>query len=142
MVGASTEIDLAPFIREVTAKLPANCFIITANGDSASPFDAYAQATVPLQPQRIATFNFSIRTTSLLDVQSWLIALQDVDGFTDALPGTIKAEADGTLTTAITMHVDTRALANRFAPETEDEGSGESSEDADTESADAEGGDQ
>jgi Tfp pilus assembly protein PilN len=134
-IGASTEIDFAKFFRDVTATLPANCSIVTANADGGSPFEVYAQAVVPLQPQRIATLNFAVRTTSLLDVQAWLDSLQDIKGFTDAMPTAVKAEPDGTMTAAITMHVDTGALSNRFASVADAKSPSTASEPAGTEGA-------
>lgn len=122
VVGSSTEINLADFLAEVQSRLPAGAAISTANVDSSTPMDGYAQATVPLQPQRIATFNFAVRTLAINDVRDWLISLEDVPGFADAVPGAVTLQVeDGSYLSAVTLHVNSLALSNRFAPETEEE---------------------
>jgi hypothetical protein len=114
IVGASTEIDFVAFLSEVQSMLPAGAAIVSVNAETASPLDGYAQATTPLLPQRIGTVNFSVRVPGLEAVRDWLLALETVDGFADALPGTTALQADGSYLVAVTMHVDTDALANRF----------------------------
>lgn len=113
-VGSSTEIDFAAFLASVQAILPPNATIKTVAADTATPLDGYSQSTVPLQPQRIATFSFSVGTATLADVALWLRSLESVTGFADALPGAAVAQADGSYLTAVTVHVTTDALANRF----------------------------
>jgi hypothetical protein len=110
LVGASTEIDFAEFLSQVQALLPPGATIMTVTADTASPLDGYAQSTVPLQPQRIATFSFSVSTATLADLALWLTNLQSVTGFADALPGAAVAQGDGSYLTAVTMHVTTDAL--------------------------------
>lgn len=133
VVGASTEIDFAAFLADVQSRLPGGAVMVSVNAETGSPLDGYAQATTPLLPQRIATINFSVRTASLEDVRAWLLALETVEGFADALPGTTALQPDGTYLVAVTMHVNTDALANRFVEvEGEDQAEAEATDTTDT----------
>lgn len=118
VVGASTEINLTALLSDVQSKLPAGAVIDTASVDTATPLDAYGQSAAPLQPQRVATLTFTVITPSIPDVRSWLIALEEVVGFTDAVPGTIALQENGDYLSAVTMHVNSDAFSNRF-PATE-----------------------
>lgn len=122
LVGSSTEIDLAAFLAEVQSRLPAGAAISTANVDTSTPLDGYAQASVPLQPQRVATFNFAVRTVGINDVRDWLVRLEDITGFADAVPGAVTLQEDQSYLTAVTLHVNSLALANRFADDEEEDG--------------------
>lgn len=113
-VGSSTEIDLAAYLELVQAALPSGTTIGTVGIDAATPVVSYPQATVPLQPTRIATLTFTVETSNLPDVPSWLRALQSVPGFADATPGSIKVTDSGRFQAQITMHIGIEALAERF----------------------------
>ena len=82
---------------------------------SGSPLDEFAQPTVPLQGERIAELAFSATSASIPDVQAWLNALAKLTGFVDAAPGSVTLSNDGTYKASITMHINEKALANRFA---------------------------
>ncbi|TAL42153.1 MAG: hypothetical protein EPN91_09075 [Salinibacterium sp.] len=112
-VGSSTEIDLADYLGRVRDTLPAGAKIATVDLDSGSPLAPYSQATVPLQKSRIATFTFTVQTTSLPDVQVLLNSLVTLPGFTDASPTSV-GSSKGVYETAIVMHVNSDALAYRF----------------------------
>ncbi|MHB1171407.1 MAG: hypothetical protein ACYCZY_02705 [Lacisediminihabitans sp.] len=113
-VGSSTEIDLAGYLEKVQATLPANTTIVNVSVDAASPMKSYPQATVPLQPTRIATLTFTASTSMLPNLPSWLTALATLPGFTDATPGTIKLTDAGLYQADVKMHVDENAFAKRF----------------------------
>lgn len=117
LVGSSTEIDLAAYLELVQATLPAGTSIGTVAVDAATPIASYPQATVPLQPSRIATLTFTAETSSLPDVPSWLRALETLPGFADATPGSIKLTDSGRFQAQITMHIGVEALTGRFAEE-------------------------
>lgn len=120
VVGASTEIDFAAFVAKTQSMLPPGAALVSVNAETGSPLDGYAQASTPLLPQRIATINFSVNTAGLEDVRAWLLALETVEGFADALPGTTALQPDGRYLVSVTMHVNTDALANRFVEIEED----------------------
>ena len=116
-VGASTEIDWKDYLDAVQSTLPRSVTISTVQVDSATPLAAYTQATAPLQGLRVATVSFTATSTVLPDIPAWLTALATLDGFADALPGSVSLdEVTGSYTVTITMHVNDAAFAHRFAP--------------------------
>lgn len=115
-VGASTEIDWKTNLQGVQGTLPAGVVIESISVDSATPIQVYAQATAPLQGARVATVSFSATSNALPDVPAWLNALAALQGFADALPGTVTLdEATGAYKVDITMHVNEAAFSERFA---------------------------
>ncbi|MGO4104371.1 hypothetical protein AB4Y63_10500 [Leifsonia sp. YAF41] len=117
-VGASTEINWKDYLQKVQATLPAGVTIDTVDVDSASPMAIYVQPTAPLQGARVATVNFTAKSTGLPDVPTWLTALTTLPGYADALPDSVTLdEATGIYTVSITMHVSDAAFAQRFVEE-------------------------
>lgn len=116
-VGVSTEINWKDYLQKVQSTLPASVTIDTVNVESASPVALYSQPTAPLQGPRVATVEFSVKSSALPDVPAWLTALATLPGFADALPGSATLdEASGVYTVHITMHVNEAAYSHRFAP--------------------------
>lgn len=116
-LGASTEIDWKAYLDAVQNTLPSSVAITTVQVDSATPLAAYAQATAPLQGLRVATVSFTATSTVLPDIPAWLSALATLDGFADALPGSVTLDqVTGVYTVTITMHVNDIAFAHRFNP--------------------------
>jgi len=117
LVGASTEIDWKAYLDAVQNTLPTSVAITTVQIDSATPLDPYTQPTAPLQGQRVATVAFTATSTVLPDIPAWLGALGGLDGFADALPGSVTLDQiTGVYTVTITMHVNDIAFAHRFDP--------------------------
>ncbi len=117
-VGASTEVDWKAYLTKVQATLPANVTIDTVSVDSATPLAIFAQSTAPLQGARIATLSFSAKSPTLPEVPNWLIALQKLPGFADAVPGSVTLETSTNIYTAnVTMHINEAAFDKRFQPE-------------------------
>jgi hypothetical protein len=116
-VGASTEIDWKTYLDAVQNTLPRSVAITTVQVDSATPLVAYTQATAPLQGSRVATVSFTATSTVLPDIPAWLSALGTLDGFADALPGSVTLEqTTGIYTVTITMHINDSAFVRRFDP--------------------------
>jgi Tfp pilus assembly protein PilN len=116
-VGASTEIDWKAYLEKVKATLPASVSIDTISVDTASPMEAFAQSTAPLQGARVATISFTATSASLPDVPTWLTALKGLPGYADALPTSVTVDEAGINTVSITMHVNSAAFSQRFAEE-------------------------
>ncbi len=114
-VGTSTEIDWNKYLTAVQATLPANVRIDIVTIDSASPLEAYAQSTVPLQGVRVATLSFTANSPTLPEVPAWLDSLASLPGFTDASPGSVTRADTGNYTVDITMHINEAAFTKRFA---------------------------
>lgn len=114
-VGTSTEIDWQKYLISVQATLPPNVTIDSVNIDAATPFATYAQASAPLQGARIATLSFTAISSTLPRVPQWLIALATLNGFADAIPGSVTRNENGTYAVNITMHINQAAFSNRFA---------------------------
>lgn len=115
-VGAATEIDWKSYLNAVQNTLPSSVAISTVQLDSATPLTTYTQATAPLQGLRVATVSFTATSLVLPDIPAWLSALGTLDGFADALPGSVSLDQiTGIYTVTITMHVNDSAFAHRFA---------------------------
>ena len=115
-VGTSTEIDWKKYLISVQSTLPPNVTLDSVNIDSATPFASYAQASVPLQGERIATLSFTAISSTLPQVPQWLIALATLPGYSDANPGSVNRTDTGSYSVNITMHINQAAFTNRFAP--------------------------
>lgn len=118
-VGSSTEIDFATLLSDVSAGLPVGASIVTVSAETGTPLQGYPQATIPLQPQRIATVTFTIKSANVNDVEVWLVALAAVEGYADAVPGQVTRQDDGTYLSSVVLRVNSLAYSDRFAPEPE-----------------------
>lgn len=114
-VGTSTEINWKNYLISVQATLPPNVTLDSVNIDSATPFASYAQASAPLQGERIATLSFTAISSTLPQVPQWLIALATLPGYADANPGSVNRTETGSYSVNITMHINQAAFTNRFA---------------------------
>jgi hypothetical protein len=114
-VGASTEIDWRDYLGHVQATLPGDVVITTVNVDSSTPIALYPQSTASLQGPRVATIAFTATSRSLPQLPVWLKALRTLPGYADALPSTVLRGPAGDYTVNITMHVNQKAFAKRFA---------------------------
>ena len=114
-VGTSTEINWKSYLISVQATLPPNVTLDSVNIDSATPFASYAQASAPLQGERIATLSFTAISSTLPQVPKWLIALATLPGYADANPGSVNRTETGSYSVNITMHINQAAFTNRFA---------------------------
>lgn len=116
-VGASTEVDWKAYLEGIRRVLPGNVTIDTVTVDAASPLEAYAQPTVPLQAQRVATITLTITSPSLPTVPEWLEALKTLPGYADGTPNAITQDDGGDYTVNLTLHVNDGAYSHRFAAE-------------------------
>jgi hypothetical protein len=114
-VGTSTEINWKNYLISVQTTLPPNVTLDSVNIDSATPFASYAQASAPLQGERIATLSFTAISSTLPQVPQWLIALATLPGYADANPGSVNRTENGSYSVNITMHINQAAFTNRFA---------------------------
>jgi hypothetical protein len=114
-VGTSTEINWKNYLISVQATLPPNVSLDSVNIDSATPFSSYAQASAPLQGERIATLNFTAVSSTLPQVPKWLIALATLPGYADANPGSVNRTETGSYSVNITMHINQAAFSHRFS---------------------------
>ncbi|WP_349866575.1 hypothetical protein [Leifsonia sp. WHRI 6310E] len=113
-VGASTEIDWAGYVDRISAAMPAGMQLLTISTVSASPSTPVTQASVPLQPARVATITMTATSSSLLDIPDWLDALGGLAGFVDATAGSVTKDNSGLYTVNVTMHVGAEAYSGRF----------------------------
>ncbi|GAA1440201.1 hypothetical protein [Leifsonia poae] len=116
-VGASTEIDWKAYLGRVQGTLPGDVSMQKVTVDSSTPMAIYAQATVPLQPARVATLTFTASSPNIPQVPEWLRALAKLPGYADATPGTITLDkTTNQYTVNITMHINDAAFDKRFQP--------------------------
>jgi len=112
-VGDSTEIDWQAYLTKLQATLPAGVSLTGVTIDAATPLKVYTPSTTPLQGDRIATLTFTATSASLPSIPDWLDGLVKLPGFADATPGDVNLSA-GIYTATVTMHINTKAFANRF----------------------------
>jgi Tfp pilus assembly protein PilN len=113
VVGDSTSIDWQSYLTKLQATLPAGVTLSTVTIDSADPLKTYAQTTVPLEGDRIATLAFTATSPSLPSLPVWLDGLKTLPGFVDATPGEVIL-TDGVYNANVTMHIGSDAFAHRF----------------------------
>ncbi|GAA4674073.1 hypothetical protein [Frondihabitans cladoniiphilus] len=113
-VGGSTDIDWPTYLAKVEATLPAGMALSAVTIDSASPIASYAQATGPLQGQRVATLQFTATSSTLPSVPTWLTNLSTLPGFADAAPGTVTLSGT-TYTSSVTLHINKKAFSHAYA---------------------------
>jgi Tfp pilus assembly protein PilN len=113
--GASTEINWESYLNQLQALLPADVSIQTVAVDSAPPFEAYAQATAPLQLERVATIKIALTSPNLSSMPTWLAALTALPGYADDSPGSINETPSGGFQMVLTLHINSGAFSDRFA---------------------------
>ncbi|MBX3088767.1 MAG: hypothetical protein KF742_09755 [Cryobacterium sp.] len=114
-VGMSTEVDWKTYLDNIQKSLPAGTLVTNVVAETATPLTDFAQPTVPLQGDRIGELTFTATSPSLPDVEAWLRALSELDGYVDATPGSITLDQTTKLyQVSIKMHIDTGALWLRF----------------------------
>ncbi len=113
-VGTSTEINWKNYLSSVQATLPPNVSLDSVNIDSATPFSSFAQASAPLQGERIATLSFTALSSTLPQVPKWLIALATLPGYADANPGSVNRTEKGSYSVNITLHINQAAFTQRY----------------------------
>lgn len=122
-VGDSPEINWQAYLTKLQATLPAGVALTGVTIDTVTPLKVYAPSTVPLQGDRIATLAFTATSPSLPSIPDWLDGLATLPGFADATPGAVSLSA-GVYTATVTMHINTKAFANRFDKATTSSASG------------------
>jgi hypothetical protein len=106
------EISWQPFIVSFQDTMPSDASITSINAGIDTPLAGAPAVAVPLQGPHIATITASL-TMKQSEISPWLDSLPKIKGFVDVTPDSI-TRGNGTYTVAITMHLDTDALANRF----------------------------
>lgn len=106
-VGGSTEIDWQATLQNVQSSLPAGVSITGVQIDSATPLEAYAQATSPLQGQRVATLTIDASSPTLPSVPAWLDSVKKIRGFVDANANSVTLDTSTNVYTVdMTIHLD------------------------------------
>jgi hypothetical protein len=106
-VGGSTEIDWQSTLQRVQNSLPAGVAITGVQIDSATPLEAYAQATTPLQGQRVATLTIDASSPTLPSVPAWLDSVKGIPGFVDANANSVTLDSSTNVYTVdMTIHLD------------------------------------
>lgn len=113
-VGGSTDIDWTSYLTKVESTLPSGMVLSTVTIDSASPVASYAQASGPLQGQRVGTLTFTATSTTLPSVPSWLTNLATLPGYVDATAGDVTLSGT-TYTSNVTVHINQKAFSNAYA---------------------------
>jgi len=117
-VAGSTEIDWSTYLKSVQASLPSNVTITSVAVDSSSPVADFAQATGPLQGQRVATLSIVATSPTLPSVPDWLDSLRSLTGYVDASAESVTLAtddgADG-YTVNMTIHVNEKAYDGRYS---------------------------
>lgn len=117
-VGASTEIDWATYFAVIDETLPVGVGLSGIALESATPIEAGPTGTtVPLRGAKVATFTLEVSSPAVIDVKSWLIALQSVTGYVDASPKAVTRQDDGTYSASVVLNLNEAAYWNRYLPD-------------------------
>jgi hypothetical protein len=114
-VGASTEVNWRQFIGKIQNTLPSGVTLQTVKAESASPMTAFTQSDAPLQGDRVGEISFTASSKTLPRIPDWLRALDDIPGYVDAIPGSVKKEGDS-YTAEVVMHFNVDAFSLRYDP--------------------------
>ncbi|MDJ0334132.1 hypothetical protein QMG83_02725 [Salinibacterium sp. G-O1] len=115
LVGTSTEIDWKSYLVNIQNSLPEGTLVTNVSAETATPIVDFVQPSVPLQGDRIGELRFTATSTSLPNVEAWLVALSTLTGYVDASPGSVTLDEESlTYQVTITMHINTDALLLRF----------------------------
>jgi len=117
-VGAASEIDWNRYFGEVAAAMPPRVVITGITGETASPTTAVSQESAPLSSSRAATVVVTIAAPTADSVADTLDALQQLPGYTGAMPASITQGAStgtspGSWTTTITVSLTAGAFADQ-----------------------------
>ena len=115
----STPAALPALISAVRGTLPDGVLIESATMKARAPWEPEFTPAGPLREPRVATLTFVISSPTILDATAIVRSLVDVPGFADATPDSV-TEADGIYSTTVTLNVNEKALANRFADDTKE----------------------
>ncbi|WP_083402812.1 hypothetical protein [Curtobacterium sp. MCBA15_008] len=116
-VGGSTEIDWQATLQRVQDSLPPGVTITGVQIDSATPLEAYAQPTTPLQGQRVATLTIDAASPTLPSVPAWLDSVKRIPAFVDANANSVTLDASTNVYTVdMTIHLDERAFDGKYDP--------------------------
>jgi hypothetical protein len=114
-LGTAQEIAWQPYIAALQSTLPAGASVTTVAAAIDSPFQApSATAVIPLEGPRIATVTVTL-TMKQASISGWLDSLVNLKGFVDATPNSVAIDPNGNYVVSVTIHVNSGALANRFA---------------------------
>ncbi|MGL3200654.1 MULTISPECIES: hypothetical protein [Curtobacterium] len=114
-VGGSTEIDWQETLQRVQDSLPAGVTITGVQIDSATPLESYAQATSPLQGQRVATLTIDTASPTLPSVPAWLDSIRTIPAFVDGNANSVTLDsATNTYTVDMTIHLDEKAYDGKY----------------------------
>lgn len=113
-IAVKGEIDWQPFIQSLQQTLPSTMMITNLSASIDSARDAAAVATAPLQGSHVATIKINAND-STMTISDWLDNLKTINGFVDATPGGVSRDAStGHYLVQVSLHVDLKALSNRF----------------------------
>lgn len=114
IVGTSTEVNWKSYITLVQASLPAGANLTSISAKTTAPGVPAEVATTPLLQPSIVSIEFAARTPTLPDVSAWIENLSKIPGFADATAGTITLRDDGQYDVSMLLHLNEKALSNRF----------------------------
>jgi Tfp pilus assembly protein PilN len=115
-VGGSTEIDWSTYLANLQNSLPSGVTITGVTISSASPSEAYQQATGPLEGQRVGTITIDATSPTLPSVPAWLDSVKSLRGFVDANANSVTLDpASGKYTVDMTIHINEKAYDNKYA---------------------------
>jgi hypothetical protein len=117
--GTSTEVVWADVLSAIASRLPEGANFHSFSATARAPWEPEMAPTGPLREPRVATLNFIIRSTTVLDATNLFRSLDDITGFADATPDQVE-DRSGVFHTTFTLNVDLDALAKRFPAEGEE----------------------
>jgi hypothetical protein len=116
VLGASTEIDWSEYLQLIEKTLPSGAEFNAVAMTSATPVLPIEAPTSPLESTRIAEVVITARIAKFADSQKWLNDMVELPGYVDAALTSVESESGKGYLVNVNLHVDDRALLNRFAP--------------------------
>jgi hypothetical protein len=113
-LATAQEIAWQPYIADLQSTLPVGGSITALTAGIDAPFATPPAVTDPLQGPRIASLTVTVMMPQAT-ISGWLDSLPKLKGFVDETPNSVTLDpSDSNYTVAVTMHINTGALANRF----------------------------
>jgi|GEM_PF-3507745 hypothetical protein len=120
LATTSTEIEWGNNIVNALTRLPAGVYLESVVIKAASPMTPMVQATVPLQPSRMAEITYVFLSPNVVTTADLIDTFPQTLGFSSVRMDSSTFE-NGLYTTTVRLHLDERALSSIVSDEEEGE---------------------
>lgn len=113
LAATSTEINWKTTLTNISSRFPAGVGVENITVKAANPMTPFSQATVPLQPSRLASITFLLSSQTILQAADVIDLFPTTEGFASVRFQSTLLET-GVYNSTLVLHVNEQALANRF----------------------------